>query len=142
MHPSDRLEYSPISQRKPLRLPKGARMVVWTIINVEEWDATQPLPRTVVTPPAGGSPIPDIPNWCWHEYGNRVGFWRMVELFDDMRIRAVLAINGSAIGRYQPIVRAAKERHWEFIGHGFSQKNMQKVADERDDIRRTAAAIR
>ena len=31
---------------------------------------------------------------------------------------------------------------WEFIGHGFSQRSMQKVADEHDDICRTAAAIR
>src|SRR5262249_38317963 len=47
-----------------------------------------------------------------------------------------------AIARYEPIARAALDRGWEFIGHGFSQKNMQKVADERDDIRKTAAAIR
>ena len=73
MLPSDRLTYSPITNRKPLKLPNDARMVVWTITNVEEWDATQPMPRTVITPPAGGSPIPDIPNCCWHEYGNRVG---------------------------------------------------------------------
>src|SRR3954447_26222066 len=66
----------------------------------------------------------------------------MLEVFDDFRIPAVLAINGSAIARYQPIVRAARERDWEFIGHGFTQKNMQKVADERDDIRKTSAAIR
>jgi hypothetical protein len=58
------------------------------------------------------------------------------------RIRAVLAVNGSAIARYEAIARAALERGWEFIGHGFTQKSMQKVADERDDIRKTAAAIR
>jgi hypothetical protein len=100
------------------------------------------MPRTVLTPPAGGAPMPDIPNWAWHEYGNRVGFWRMLEVLDHFRIRAVLAINGSAIERYKPIARAALERGWEFIGHGFTQRNMQKVADERDDIRKTAAAIR
>jgi peptidoglycan/xylan/chitin deacetylase (PgdA/CDA1 family) len=100
------------------------------------------MPRTVLTPPAGGAPMPDIPNWAWHEYGNRVGFWRILDVLDEARIRAVLAINGSAIARYRRIAEAAFERGWEFIGHGFSQKNMQKVADERDDIRRTAAAIR
>src|SRR5262245_34886246 len=76
MLPTDRLAYSAISERKPLKLPHDARMAVWVIVNVEEWDATQPMPRTVITPPAGGSPSPDIPNWAWHEYGNRVGFWR------------------------------------------------------------------
>ncbi len=142
MLPSERLDYSPIGQRPKLGLPGGARLAVWIIVNVEEWDPTQPMPRTVLTPPAGGSPMPDVPNWAWHEYGNRVGFWRVLDVLDQFHIRAVLAINGSAIQRYEPIARAARERGWEFIGHGFTQQSMQKVADERDDIRKTAAAIR
>ena len=142
MLPTDRLDYSPIASRPKLSLPDGARLVVWIIVNVEEWDPREAMPRTVLTPPAGGVPMPDIPNWAWHEYGNRVGFWRMLEAIDEYRIRAVLAVNGSAIRRYEPIARAARDRGWEFIGHGFTQKNMQKVADERDDIRKTAAAIR
>jgi len=80
--PTDRIEYSPITERPPLKLPDGGRMAVWVIVAVEEWDPTQPMPRTVLTPPAGGSPIPDVPNWAWHEYGNRVGFWRLVNVFD------------------------------------------------------------
>src|ERR1700694_3377830 len=139
--PTDRIAYSPITDRKPRKLPDGARMVVWVIINVEEWDATAPMPRTVLTPPAGGSPSPDIPNWAWHEYGNRVGFWRLLEVFDEFKIPAVLAINGSAIAAYPAIVRAAVERGWEFMGHGFTPPNLQKVADEREDIRKTAQVI-
>ncbi len=131
MLPTERLDYSPISQRKKLTLLGGARLAVWVIVNVEEWDINETMPRTVLTPPAGGSPMPDIPNWAWHEYGNRVGFWRMLEVFDDLGVPAVLAINGSAIARYTAIVEAAKARNWEFIGHGFRQKNLQKVADEK-----------
>jgi allantoinase len=142
MKPEERLEYSPISARAPLKLPGGARMVVWTIVNVEEWDIDRPMPRTVLTPPAGGTPKPDIPNWAWHEYGNRVGFWRMLEVLDEFRIRAVLAINGTAITRYDPITRAAIEREWEFIGHGYTQRNMQAVENEREDIRKTTEAIK
>jgi len=142
MLPSSRIDYSPIPSRTALKLPGGARMAVWLIVNVEEWDPAEVMPRTVLTPPAGGAPSPDIPNWAWHEYGNRVGFWRMLEVLDEHRIKAVLAINGKAIATYQPIAQAALARDWEFIGHGYGQKNMQKVADEREDIRRTAAAIR
>jgi peptidoglycan/xylan/chitin deacetylase (PgdA/CDA1 family) len=95
----------------------------------------------VLTPPAGGSPSPDVPNWAWHEYGNRVGFWRMLKVFDDYKLPAALAINGSAIAAYPPIVEAAKARNWEFMGHGFTQRNMQKVENEREDIRKTADVI-
>jgi len=139
--PSERLAYSAIGERPPLALPNGARLAVWVIVNVEEWDIRQPMPRTVLTPPAGGSPMPDVPNWAWHEYGNRVGFWRMLEVLDEFRIPAALAINGSAIAAYAPIARAAHERGWEFMGHGFTQKSMQKVEDEAADIGRTSEAI-
>ena len=142
MKPLERISYSPITQRKPLKLPGGARMVVWTIVNVEEWDIDQTMPRTVLTPPAGGAPMPDIPNWAWHEYGNRVGFWRFIEILDSLQIKAALAINGTAVKAYEPIARAALERGWEFMGHGYTQRNMQKVENERDDIARTAEVIR
>src|SRR6185312_3297616 len=92
MLPNDRIAYSPIVNRKPLKLPNKARMVVWTVTNVEEWDPTQTMPRTVLTPPAGGSPMPDIPNWCWHEYGNRVGFWRLLQVYDDFKIPGVMNV--------------------------------------------------
>jgi allantoinase len=85
--------------------------------------------------------MPDIPNWAWHEYGNRVGFWRMLEVLDRHEIRAVLAVNGTAVRAYAPIARAAKERNWEFMGHGFTQRNMQKVENEREDIRKTTEAL-
>lgn len=142
MLPLERIAYSPIKDRQGLALPGGARLAVWVIVNVEEWNPRETLPRTVLTPPAGGSPIPDIPNWAWHEYGNRVGFWRMLEVLDRFKIPVVLAINGSAIQAYEPIARAALEHGWEFIGHGFGQKNMQKVPDERADIANTTEVIR
>jgi peptidoglycan/xylan/chitin deacetylase (PgdA/CDA1 family) len=141
MLPTERLAYSPIHTRPRLALP-DARLAVWVIVNIEEWDPRETMPRTVLTPPAGGSPMPDIPNWAWHEYGNRVGFWRMLEVLDHFKVPAALAVNGSAVHTYEPIARAAADRGWEFVGHGFSQRNMQKVPDERVDIQRTTAAIR
>src|ERR1700723_4785186 len=113
MQPTQRISYSPITGRPALKLPDGKRMAVWVIVNVEEWDATQPMPRTVLTPPAGGSPKPDVPNWAWHQYGNRVGFWRFLKVFDEFKIPGVIAINGAALAAYPQIVRAAVERNLE-----------------------------
>src|SRR5438445_13705486 len=110
MLPSERIAYSPIKGRPRLVLPDGARLAVWVIINVEECNPQETLPRTVLPPPAGGSPIPDIPNWAWHEYGNRVGFWRFVDVMDRFHSRATLAINDSAIQTSSPASRAAVER--------------------------------
>ena len=67
MLPQERISYSAIVDRKPLKLPGNARMAVWIIVNIEEWDPRETMPRTVLAPPAGGAPLPDIPNWAWHE---------------------------------------------------------------------------
>ena len=49
----DRVPYSAIFDRPPLKLPGGARMVVWTIVNVEYWDSAGAMPRAVLPPPMG-----------------------------------------------------------------------------------------
>ena len=66
----DRVPFSAIIDRPKLQLPDGARMVVWTIVNVENWDCTQAMPRTVLSPPMGNPLVPDLPNWSWHDHNN------------------------------------------------------------------------
>src|SRR5205807_1528098 len=84
---------------------------VFLVVNVEEWAFDEPIPRPVLPPPAGGAPpVPDVPNWAWHEYGMRVGFWRIKELLDRYGIRATLALNASVARTYPPIVDAARGR--------------------------------
>ncbi|MDB5622759.1 MAG: polysaccharide deacetylase [Devosia sp.] len=147
-HPIDpsvirgRLDYAPISQRPKLRLPKGERVAVWTIVNVENWSPAGAMPRAVLPPPMGQPLLPDIPNWAWHEYGMRVGFWRFLEVLSKRGLRASFAVNGSACSVYEAACRAAHEADWDFIGHGFVQRPMHRVEDQQGAIRDTIAAIR
>lgn len=61
-----RCPYLPMPGRPVLRLPGGARLVVFCLVAVEEWELEAPIPRPVLTPPGGGpGPVPDIPNWIW-----------------------------------------------------------------------------
>ena len=77
MQPRDRLSFSPITKRPALRFPSGIRLVVWPVLALEEWDIARPMARMVISPPQGQPQLPDMPNWSWHEYGMRVGFWRL-----------------------------------------------------------------
>ena len=83
MIPRDRLPYSAIVDRPQRKLPGGARVVVWVIVNVEDWDISRAMPRQVIPVPTGVAVLPDIGNWGWHEYGMRVGFWRMKQALDS-----------------------------------------------------------
>ena len=62
MIPSQRADYSAIVDRPPLKLPGGARMVVWTIVNLEVWDIARPMARQVLPAPTGQPMLPDVPN--------------------------------------------------------------------------------
>ncbi len=137
----ERIPYSAIVDRKPFRLPGGARVAVWTIVNVEEWSNERAMPRTVLPPPFGQPLLPDLPNWAWHEYGMRVGFWRFLELYRKLGLRVTLAINGNVCNSYPRVAKAALDAGWEFMGHGFVQRPMHHVEDQREAIRQTIAAI-
>jgi len=140
--PRDRVPYSAIADRPALKLPGGARMAVWTIVNVEDWGIERPMPRTVLPPPMGQPLLPDLPNWAWHEYGMRVGFWRLYDCMREFRITPTLAINGIVCETYPRVAQAAKDAGWEFMGHGWIQQPMHKTEDQPAAIRRTVEAIR
>ena len=133
--PRERFDYSAMVDREPLRLPEGARMAVWTIVNVEEWDIQGPMPRAVLPAPGGAHVIPDVPNWAWHDYGMRVGFWRLKAALDRYRIKATMAINASVCLSYPRVAEAARDADWEFMGHGYRQKALHLVDNQREVIR-------
>jgi peptidoglycan/xylan/chitin deacetylase (PgdA/CDA1 family) len=142
MQPRDRFAYSAIADRPPLKLPEGARIVVSTVVNVENWAFERPMPRQAMTTPAGAPALPDVPNWAWHEYGMRVGFWRLKAALDGFGIKATASINASVCLDYPRVARAVLDAGWEFMGHGFEQKTMHALDDERVAIRKAIDTIR
>jgi len=137
----DRVAYSAIIDRAPLRLPDNNTVAVWPLVTVEVWDPDGPMPRTILTPPQGASFLPDVPNWCWAEYGARIGFWRLKAALDSRGIKAVFCLNGAVIERYPRICEAALESGWEFMGHNIVQKPMHAMEDEGEAIVRSVAMI-
>jgi allantoinase len=140
--PHERFDYSAIVDRPPWKLPRGARIAVWTIVNIEEWDVEKPMPRQYLTAPQGVATIPDIPNWAWHEYGMRVGFWRFHEALGKRKIRATTSINANVCRTYPRVAQAMLDAGWEFMGHGVKQGALHTVPDQRALIRDSIEIIR
>jgi len=139
--PRDRIPYSAIVDRPKLTLPGQARLAVWIVVNIENWEITRPMPRMVLPPPLGVPVKPDLPNWAWHEYGMRVGFWRFYDCLTRRNIVPTLALNGSVCREYPRVCDAALRAGWEFMGHGFVQIPMHNVEDQGASIRATVEAI-
>jgi len=139
--PRDRAPFSAIVDRPPFRLPGGARVAIWTIVNLEVWDIGRPMARQVVPAPAGQVLLPDVPNWSWHEYGMRVGFWRFHKLYERLGIRPTLALNARVCDDYARVAAAAHESGWEFMGHVWDQLPIHKNDDQRGMIHRSLDRI-
>lgn len=142
MKPADRLNYSAIVDRPRLIGPNKERLIVWPVVNVEHWTIERPMPRQVLPPPTGVTTLPDIPNWAWHEYGMRVGFWRIKQALDQRGIVPTLSINGSVCLQYPRIAQAAHDAGWEFMGHGFVQTPTHQVPDQAAMIKLTMDTIK
>ncbi len=140
--PNPRAQYVPIFQRRPLRLPNNARVAVWPVINVEEWDIKEPMARTVLPTPQGVTVIPDITNYGWFDYGLRVGFWRFKQVLDGHGIRATVSLNASVCHSYPQIVEERLKSGWEMLGHSFLQRAINTEPDERAVIQRTIRTIK
>ncbi|HKC44518.1 MAG TPA: polysaccharide deacetylase, partial [Burkholderiales bacterium] len=141
MIPRERVPYSAIVDRPPLKLPGNARLVVWTIVNLEVWDIGGPMARQVLPAPTGVPLLPDVPNWSWHEYGMRVGFWRFHDLYQRLAVRPTLAINARVCVDYPRVAEACRDAGWEFMGHSYQQGPIHKEEDQSAMIKRSLDTI-
>ncbi len=135
MRVEERFEFSALPQRPRRELPGGKRMAVYCVVNVEEWDIEKPIAREYVTSPAGVVTVPNMPNWAWHEYGMRVGFWRILGFMNKNGLKAATAINARVcLGQGEPVASAMREAGWEFMGHGYHQAALHTVEDQQKNI--------
>lgn len=141
MLPRERSDYSAIIDRKPLELPDAGRIIVWTIVNLEVWDIAKPMARQVIPAPSGQVLLPDVPNWSWHEYGMRVGFWRFRDLYEGLGITPTLSINARVCEDYPRVAGAAHDLGWEFMGHAYQQGPIHLEPDQAAMIERSMAVI-
>jgi hypothetical protein len=86
-----RYDYSPIVARRGYSWPGGARLAVYVGLNLEHFAFGEGLGAEL----APGGPQPDVLNYAWRDYGNRVGAWRMLELLDALGWPCSVLLNSS-----------------------------------------------
>ncbi len=142
MLPRQRFGYSSPFTRPPLRLPGNGRMIVWTVVNIEEWEITRPMARQLSQPPMGQTPIPDMPNWTWYEYGMRVGFWRLMRALEQAKVTPTMSLNAKVCETYAEVAAAARDARWEFMAHSYVQMPIQQIEDQRAVMRQSIDIIK
>lgn len=112
----NRYPFSPITERPDFSWPEGKRLAVYIGVNVE-WFAFNQAGGAVL---ASANPQPDVLNHAWRDYGNRVGIWRMLDLFDRLELPVVALLNTAVCDHAPQIVQAFQTRGDEIVSHGYT----------------------
>ena len=146
--------WSPIITRPVLRWPDNARVALAVIVNLEHWDWEVPPHTPLAVSPLGGPEglwsgnqpaFPDIGGYGNHEYGNRVGIFRILAVLDKYGIKPTLALDKAVADHYPFLIKEGQRRDAEFIAHGLSRRRIIHIGmsedEERQYIRDSIAAV-
>jgi len=124
-----RYAYSAIHRRADYHWPGKKRLAVYIGFNVEHFDFGAGLGASL----GPKSPEPDVLNHSWRDYGNRVGVWRCLELFESLKLPVGALINTALYDYCPEVVEAHVKRGDELIGHGHTNSDRQSDLGEADE---------
>jgi hypothetical protein len=101
-----RFSYQAITQRPDYQWPNKSRLAVYIGFNVEHFAFGSGLGANL----GPLSPQPDVLNYSWREYGNRVGAWRCLSLFDELALPTGALINTALYDHCPELVAALVAR--------------------------------
>ena len=133
-----RYDFSAISDRPDFDWPEGRRLAVYLGMNLECFAFGEGLGAQL----APGGPQPDVLNHAWRDYGNRVGVWRMIELFDRLAMPVTALVNSEMYAAAPGVVEAFRARGDEIAAHGRSNAERQGTLPEAEEAALIAEATR
>ncbi|MAW54408.1 MAG: polysaccharide deacetylase [Rhodospirillaceae bacterium] len=108
-------DYWPYINRPKLTWPEGKKIAFWVAPNIENYEFDPPFnPHRRAMP----RPLPDVIHYSHRDYGNRAGFWRMLEVMEQYGVRGSVSLNVATLDHHPEVIEACKERDWEFFSHG------------------------
>lgn len=124
-----RFAYSAITDRPGYRWKNGSNLAVYLGFNIEHFAFGEGMGAKI----GPACPEPDILNYTWREYGNRVGAWRCLSLFDQLAMPAGAIINTALYDHCPELIAACVARGDEIIGHGHTNAQQQGLLTEADE---------
>jgi peptidoglycan/xylan/chitin deacetylase (PgdA/CDA1 family) len=126
-----RYPYSPITQRRDYSWPNGKRLAFWIGQNVELYAFNAGIGND---PAKIGEPQ-NQRNFGWRDYGNRVGFWNLMDLYDEFKLPVSHIVNSLLYEFHPQLFDRIRARGDDIIGHGRTNAERQKGLWEIDEKR-------
>jgi peptidoglycan/xylan/chitin deacetylase (PgdA/CDA1 family) len=108
-------DHLPYNNRPAIRWPGDARVAFWVAPNIEFYEMEPPKNPARA---AWARPAPDVLNYGYRDYGNRVGFWRLLDAMKRCGMRGSVSLNVAVCEHHPEIIQACMAEDWEFYSHG------------------------
>ncbi|MBL41628.1 MAG: polysaccharide deacetylase [Rhodospirillaceae bacterium] len=118
---NNRYTFSTIPSREKYSWPNGSKLAVYFALNVEAFEFG-------LNPGADFTSMPKAPyhrGYAYRDYGNRVGIWRLLNLFNEFNFPCAILVNGSVYEKCPEILVPWRDRGDEFVGHGRTNSERQ-----------------
>jgi allantoinase len=125
-----RIPFQLLTERPRLEPMNAKPLMIHIVINLEVWPFDKPMPRAVLQNPHGRTPMPDIVNYSWFEYGLRMGVPRLERIFTARNLPVTNMMNAALPDYYPSCAALAAKAGWEQTGHGVFQRSLQCEDDE------------
>lgn len=122
-----RYDFWPIHQPAPFHWPEGRGLAFYTALNLECYGFGEGLVDELVPSPGPG---PDVINHAWLDYGNRVGAYRLLDLFRDVGLPLTCLVNSHLYGGCPDLIGSCKHAGYEIAAHGRTNAERQDSLDE------------
>ena len=121
-----RYPFQGIAARPPSAWPGGARIACYVALNLEQYAFGEGLVEDLV-PPLGQ---PDVMNFAWRDWGNRVGAWRLRDMFQQLGITPSLLVNTVLYETAPGLIEAFRSLGAPVVGHGRTNAEAQAGLSE------------
>jgi allantoinase len=141
IRPNPRFAYQGIRGRPDFVWPGNKKLAVYVALCVEHFSYGSGLGLAY----SPGLNHPNSYNWGWREYGNRVGAWRLLDLFEEYKLPLSVLLNTACYDHCPELIAAFRARGDEIVAHGRTNSenaNGMSEADERALIAEVTEAIK
>lgn len=141
----ERYDWSLLTDRPKVHWPNKNKVALWINVNLQFFPLNQQgVPFAV---PGGMTmPYPDLRHFSLRDYGNRVGIFRFLKLFDEFSIAPSFSFNAELAQRNPYLLNTIKERGNEIIAHGWNMDSLhyggQNIGEERELVKRSLDVLR
>lgn len=125
-----RFSYKPIRGRPLYDWPDGSRLACYIGLNLEHFAFGEGLGAELVPARPGE---PDVLNYAWREYGNRVGAWRLLDLLEALDLPAAIIANTAIYDHCPALIESFRARGGEIVAHGHTNAERQGILPEADE---------